>query len=55
MTCCPDCKGFGLVEVPQPNGDREALDCETCWGRGVLFDTDQEIESARIAGITYGY
>ena len=55
MKQCKDCNGFGLVEVPQPNGDRDAQDCETCNGTGVIFETDQEIETARIAGITYGY
>jgi DnaJ-class molecular chaperone len=51
MKQCPACKGYGLVEVLQPNGDREALDCTECDGSGCILETDAEVERARIAGM----
>jgi DnaJ-class molecular chaperone len=51
MRICEECKGFGLIEVPQPNGDRDTQECDVCEGYGCIFETDQEVESARIAGM----
>lgn len=53
MKKCETCNGYGIEEVPLPNGDREVVDCEACNGHGVILETDEEAEAARIAGICY--